>query len=548
MKSGAIYICFILLLSVSKIFSQDDGYQKYLQEEKKKYEQYVKEEDQKFINYLKEEWRKYQLYKGIKPDEKPKIPDVPVYTIPEGTKPEPKKPVEIKVPEKPANEPEPEEIPENNVPDEPPVVKEPDSPEPETRPSEDQPPVPERKPVREEDKPAPDNPPAPPADPAPDVEPVIREYDNTDQIDFDFYGLKQNYHYDKGMKIQFSGEVNNTSISEYWEKMARTNYSELVKECLEYKKDKGLNDWGYLLHLKGISEKIYPASRTNQYLLTWFLANQSGYKTRIGYTSEKVYLLVPTKNVIYDVIYLNSGDEGVKSFVIDFENLYSEKSGGFYSYKKDFPQAKKYISMDITRRPEFSNTARERNLRFSYEGKNYNLKVKYNQNLVSFYEYYPYTEHTIYFNAEVSSVTEKSLIPALKKIVAGKSKPEAANILIRFVQTAFDYQTDQQQFDREKPLFVEEIIRYPYSDCEDRSIFYAYLVKKILGLDVIGLNYPGHMATAVKFDVNVPGDYINYQGKKFTVCDPTYINAYIGMAMPQFKNSKLENIIEIKEN
>ena len=43
------------------------------------------------------------------------------------------------------------------------------------------------------------------------------------------------------------------------------------------------------------------------------------------------------------------------------------------------------------------------------------------------------------------------------------------------------------------------------------------------------------MATAVKFNDNIKGDSIVYQGEKYLVTDPTYINADIGMAMPQFK-------------
>ncbi len=30
--------------------------------------------------------------------------------------------------------------------------------------------------------------------------------------------------------------------------------------------------------------------------------------------------------------------------------------------------------------------------------------------------------------------------------------------------------------------------------------------------------------------------YITVSGKKYIICDPTYIGASIGLAMPQFKN------------
>ena len=65
---------------------------------------------------------------------------------------------------------------------------------------------------------------------------------------------------------------------------------------------------------------------------------------------------------------------------------------------------------------------------------------------------------------------------------------------------------------------------------------FSYLVRNLLKLQVVGLDYPGHIATAVNFKSDLTGDRITYDGKVFIICDPTYVNADAGMAMPQFKN------------
>ena len=57
-------------------------------------------------------------------------------------------------------------------------------------------------------------------------------------------------------------------------------------------------------------------------------------------------------------------------------------------------------------------------------------------------------------------------------------------------------------------------MNYRYCDCEDRSILYSFLVKTLLNLPVVGVDYPGHVATAVKFSVDVAGDYVTYKGQK----------------------------------
>jgi hypothetical protein len=49
--------------------------------------------------------------------------------------------------------------------------------------------------------------------------------------------------------------------------------------------------------------------------------------------------------------------------------------------------------------------------------------------------------------------------------------------------------------------------------------------------------YPGHLATAVRFHDAVTGDYVLVGGEKYIVCDPTFINAPVGMTAPDEDNS-----------
>lgn len=145
-----------------------------------------------------------------------------------------------------------------------------------------------------------------------------------------------------------------------------------------------------------------------------------------------------------------------------------------------------------------------------------------------------------YAAASLSPAVKQALYPSLKRQIKGKATTEAANLLLNFVQTAFDYQTDGEQFGAERTLFADESLYYPYCDCEDRSILYANLVHDLLGLDVVLLHYPGHLATAVRFPDELPGNYVLLEGIRYLVCDPTYIGADIGMAMPKYRNSKVE--------
>ena len=115
-------------------------------------------------------------------------------------------------------------------------------------------------------------------------------------------------------------------------------------------------------------------------------------------------------------------------------------------------------------------------------------------------------------------------------------------MLLNFVQTAFEYMTDQEQFGYERPLFADEMLYYPYADCEDRAILLSVLIRDLLDLDVILLNYPAHIATAVKFDAPVAGNYFTVDGDNYVVCDPTYIGASVGDCMSRYIGAKAEVI------
>ena len=89
--------------------------------------------------------------------------------------------------------------------------------------------------------------------------------------------------------------------------------------------------------------------------------------------------------------------------------------------------------------------------------------------------------------------------------------------------------TDGEQFGFEKPNFPDETFYYPYCDCEDRAMLYSTLVRDLLGLDTILLDYPNHIASAVRFTEDIPGDYVVLDdGSKYLICDSTYIGAPIG--------------------
>jgi len=196
---------------------------------------------------------------------------------------------------------------------------------------------------------------------------------------------------------------------------------------------------------------------------------------------------------------------------------------------------------------EFTKPALEyRELHFEYGNKRYAFRVPIDRRVIEFLGTYPIADLQLYFLAATSEGTRSALVRELRAATSGMNEEDALNLLLRFVQTAFAYSTDREQFGREKYMFVDETLSYPYSDCEDRAVLYAWLVREVVGGEAIGLAYPGHVATAVRLhDIKAGAATVDFDGKQYVVADPTYIGADVGMAMPAYVHVRPE-VVQIR--
>lgn len=353
-----------------------------------------------------------------------------------------------------------------------------------------------------------------------------------------FYGKSIDLDYDRSFLNGFPSDISESTIAQKYGEMSDVNYNHLINQLMTYSEQMNLNDWGYYLLVKNASEKITD-NDAGSVFLQWFLLIKSGYKSRIAYRGDELFLLLPTATNIYDVPFFTF--DGLKYYLIN------GKQGNVFTYDKDFPEATCIFDLNIDSPLNTEVAEKNSKVSFTFIGKQYSFDVNYNQNVIEYYKDFPLSDANVYFDATVSANTKQSLKEGLEPMIEGRSEAEAAGILLRFVQTAFEYKTDQDQFGFEKFFFADELFSYPFSDCEDRSVLFAYLVKELMQLQVVGVGYSGHMATAVRFNENVEGDYLEHNGEKFVICDPTFINAPIGMSMPQYKGAPAK-IFELRNS
>lgn len=377
--------------------------------------------------------------------------------------------------------------------------------------------------------------PTPAPDPiVPNVEPTE---DPTSGISVRFYGTAIKINFPEPDKFKLKS-LDEDALSDAWKELSGDAYNVTLKDALNARKKYQLCDWAYVELLQQVTEKQYGVSNEAVFMQDYLLT-QSGYRVRLGASETKLYLLVASQYDLFNRSY----------FTIDGIKFYAAagKVSGLKVCKAPF-ENEKTLSMQIAQPQKLANTASDERTLTSKRG--VTAKSKVNKNDINFFDKYPEaciggdgtTKWAVYANTPLSSEIKQSLYPQLKATTDKLGEKEAVGAILNWVQTAFKYEYDDKVWGHDRVFFAEETLYYPACDCEDRSILFSRLVRDILGLDVVLLYYPGHLATAVHFTQPVKGDYLTYKGKDYVVCDPTYINAGVGRTMPGMDNQKAKVI------
>ncbi len=374
----------------------------------------------------------------------------------------------------------------------------------------------------------------PPAIPVTQPEIVLPEIhaENIHPLEVNFFGVQLVLDSGVAFDLTLKKPIDNHAISDFWLELAKMDFSPLLNQLEALHQGLSLNDWSFGSLVKSTAESITGGPSAGSNLVTWYLLVKTGYDVKVGYLADRIILLTPASRLVYETPYFKI--DGRRYFADIFDKN-SEKPVTLKTYNGNYPQAEHMIGIELSSLPALGRRFVRREYPFTYQSVEYAPVLEYNADLLDFFNVYPQTELEVYFSATPSPAARRSFYESFTPILDGKSQGAALDLILRFVQTAFDYETDGDQFGYEKPLFPDETLYYPSCDCEDRAVLFALMTGELLGLETVGLRYPGHVAVGVKLDTAIDGDHIKVDGQDFLICDPTYINAGIGMSMPQFK-------------
>jgi hypothetical protein len=492
---GFLAIAFLLPASVCpRSAAAADDFETYRKQQQQgvqkihaEFQEYKEQQDREFADFLKGQWREFDTFRGKVRIKEPKPRQIPVVVPPVRLAPAPVVPV-----------PSPVVI----VPAMPPVLP-------------------------------------PPALPQP--KPVVVA---ADTLELMFFGNAVSFSFDPEWKsYRLSGGAKPEAISAFWTMMSGSKYEPTIQAINAARRELKLDDWGGVTLWRDVARALQPERRTEQNLLLWYFLVKSGYDVRLGYAGADVHLFVAMKQPVYATKYTKVGDQ---TYYAVLTADHGDSIRSFYTYEASYPDKLKALDIHAAMTGFTKSVSAQRALAFDYKGKPVKFSVPYDRRLVEYLNSFPQSEFELYFDTDGSQMLRQGLLPELKKYTATMSEEEAVDFLLAFVQKAFAYKNDDQQFGHEKYFFVEESLYFPFNDCEDRSVLFAWLVHELVGIKVIGLVYPGHMTTAVALKQARPEfSMVVYQGNQYAIADPTYIGASVGMAMPSYAKLKPNRVVAI---
>jgi outer membrane biosynthesis protein TonB len=464
-------------------------FEQFMRQANQEYEDFRRKANEDYAKFMEESWKMFEIQPAEEPPAKPK-PPVPVF---DDTEPAPTPDPEPRPETRPVTEPV-------RIPDPIQILE-----------------LPNHNPDKKPERPKPIDPIVPNAIPMSAAQNVF------------LYGSPFAFHFDREQPLHLE-DASEKSVAKMWRQLSDPSFDPIIAECLQQRDECNLCDWAYVKLTQQVAEKQFGEGTNEAVVMQMYLLTQSGYQMRIGRDKEdRLFLMIGSKEQIYR--YQCFKKEEIRYYIID--RSFNKKE--LFVYDHAFPQ-ETTLSLALTQ-PKLQESLTEKRTVTSERYPDVTATVQTNTNLIAFYNDYPQCSMWNYYSvASLSDVMKESLYPALRQAIEGKTELQAANILLNFVQTGFKYQTDDEQFGYERPLFPDETFYYPYCDCEDRSILFTCLVRELLGLDVVLLNYPEHLATAVCFNEEVKGDYLLVGDKTYMICDPTYINAPVGCCAPKFKS------------
>lgn len=356
-----------------------------------------------------------------------------------------------------------------------------------------------------------------------------------EKYQFDFYGMEA---FIPNIDFNIAESITSTTeTGDNWKKMAEQEGGvETARQLFGLAQQLGLN--GYLtfrLAESYVNQKFKSSNDNSRMAAVHFLMSNMGYDARLCKIGDMFTLMLPfDQKVVY----------GLYPKTLDGRKYYAMFPEGFDM--ATLPKQGVTISTCALPSDALGKTSdlRLTGLSLPFKPKEFEItkngltiKGVVNENIKGILHKYPQMPTGDFASSWIDQNLREDIVNQIKAQVEDMTEKQAINTLMSLCHYGFDYSTDQDYHGFEKPYFFEENFIYDKNDCEDRAIFFSYLVWNALGLPCQLIQYPGHESVTIAAVSDINGCYYDTDGVKYYSSDPTYRGSCIGQVMPTFKST-----------
>lgn len=360
-----------------------------------------------------------------------------------------------------------------------------------------------------------------------------RYEDDKGSDNFEFYGLPVSM-----PQVEYNIRHRLSSTKDYganWTELKDARVAESVNPYLKAIADEmNLNDYLlFRLTESYVNSKFPNVDASSRLSLMHYLLANMGYDIRIAVSSPsgKPLLLVPFKERVYVRSFMTVDGSRYYVFAADDVDIANMRGETIMTCR---------LPSDADRGSKFELKLKGLNIpekpkQFNFKYGPLSLSGEVNENLMPILYHYPQMQMEDYALSQISPDLRNKLASQVKSQLSGLEGDEKVEALLKFMHNVFEYATDEEFHGFEKPYFLEETLYYPKNDCEDRAIFYTWMLWNALGREAQLITFPGHESATVVMDKPVEGTSYTYEGKTYYISDPTYIGSTTGMVMPTYR-------------
>lgn len=339
----------------------------------------------------------------------------------------------------------------------------------------------------------------------------------------------------KGLLVKF-GEPNVERYNALHSKQLRSDHATFVAQLDNYCAAHRACDWCRYMLVRAVSEAAFSQSESDERIaLQIFLLERMGFDARAALRGTRLVMLLPFDGTVYERNYIEI--DGERFYIFEYDS----SPDGYTPIARTDTTLRRPLSIEIgagfTSTPTTSIA-----LPLWSEYLHEPISVPIAMARIELMSHYPTTEKAPFHRAEIPAPLRDTLLAILSRHIAPMSQLDATQFLLGLVQRGFEFTSDSDLFGRHKQMTIEESLFYGRNNCKDRTLIFAWLVDELLDLPTVLVDYQvdpqvenvGHVACGVEFSSSVAGTFITHHGHRFTICDPSYIDAPVGYAMPRY--------------